>query len=97
MNESDLRTKASEESDMLNVERNRYRRAFWIALSATVVLAIVALILWWRLNHAATASQTGNNSASSEPMAASCPVVRSPGCAGLPAPRRPGTERESPG
>jgi len=70
MNERDLRTKASEESDMLNVERNRYRRAFWIALSATVVLAIVALILWWRLNHAATASQTGNNSASSEPMAA---------------------------
>ena len=55
---------------MLSVERNRYRRAFWIALSATMVLAIVALILWWRLNHVATASQPVNNSANSEPMAA---------------------------
>src|SRR5712692_3388943 len=68
MNERDLRTKASEESDMLNAERNRYRGAFWIALSATVVLAIVALILWWRLNHAATASQPGKSSANSEPI-----------------------------
>ena len=55
---------------MLNLERNRYRRAFWVALSATMVLAIVALILWWRLNHVATASQPVNNSANSEPMAA---------------------------
>ena len=53
---------------MLNAERNRYRGAFWIALSATVVLAIVALILWWRLNHAATASQPGKSSANSEPI-----------------------------
>ncbi len=53
---------------MFNAERNRYRGAFWIALSATVVLAIVALILWWRLNHAATASQPGKSSANSEPI-----------------------------
>lgn len=55
---------------MLNEERNRYRRAFWIALAATVVLAVVALSLWWRLNQAATGAQPGNNSANSEPRAA---------------------------
>src|SRR3989454_6632337 len=70
MNERDLRTKASEESDMLNVERNRYRRAFWIALSATVVLAIVASLLWWRLSHTANASQPGTSPAKREPMGA---------------------------
>jgi len=70
MTERDFRTSGSEGDDMLNLERNRYRRAFWIALSATMVLAIVALILWWRLNHVATALQPVNNSANSEPMAA---------------------------
>ena len=70
MNERDFRTNASEGADILSIERNRYRRAFWIALSATMVLAIVALILWWRLNHVATASQPVHNSANSEPMAA---------------------------
>src|SRR5712671_1287335 len=70
MTERDFRTNASEGADMLNVERNRYRRAFWVALSATIVLAIVALILWWRLNHVATALQPINNYANSEPMAA---------------------------
>src|SRR5712692_4973918 len=70
MTERAFRTSGSEGADMLNLERNRYRRAFWIALSATMVLAIVALILWWRLNHVATGAQPGNNSANSEPMAA---------------------------
>ena len=70
MSEHDFRTNASEGADILNEERNRYRRAFWIALAATVVLAIVALSLWWRLNQAATGAQPGNNSANSEPMAA---------------------------
>src|SRR5258706_11207139 len=46
MSERDFRTNASEGADILSVERNRYRRAFWIALSATMVLAIAALILW---------------------------------------------------
>src|SRR2546430_1678726 len=70
MSEHDFRTNASEGADILNEERNRYRRAFWIALAATVVVAIVALSLWWRLNQAATGAQPGNNSANSEPMAA---------------------------
>src|SRR5712691_7536996 len=70
MSEHDFRTNASEGADILNEERNRYRRTFWIALAATVVLAIVALSLWWRLSQAATGAQPGNNSANSEPMAA---------------------------
>jgi len=53
---------------MLRREQNRYRRAFWIAATATVVLAIVALVLWWRLSHVASASQPGSSS-TSESMA----------------------------
>ena len=70
MNERDFRTNASEATDMLNTERNRYRRAFWIALSATVALAIVASILGWRLNHTASAPQSGNSAANSKSMEA---------------------------
>lgn len=70
MTERDFRTNASEGADMLNLERNRYRRAFWTALSATMVLAMVASILWWRLNHVAIASKPSNSSANSETMAA---------------------------
>ena len=47
---------------MLRKENNNYRRAFWIAVTTTVVLAIVASVLWWRLSHAGTASQTGSTS-----------------------------------
>jgi RND family efflux transporter MFP subunit len=64
MNERDFRTNADEGSNMLRKEHDSYRRAFWIAVTATVVLAIVAAILWWRLSHAGTASQPGNGSAS---------------------------------
>jgi RND family efflux transporter MFP subunit len=49
---------------MIHTEPNNYRRAFWIAVTTTVVLAIVASVLWWRLSHAGTASQTGPTSAS---------------------------------
>ena len=49
---------------MLRTEGNNYRRAFWIALTTTVVFAIVASVLWWRLSHASTASQPGASSAS---------------------------------
>ncbi|HZC22534.1 MAG TPA: efflux RND transporter periplasmic adaptor subunit, partial [Candidatus Binatia bacterium] len=52
---------------MRNREPNAYRRAFWIALFATVVLAVVASVLWLRLSHAGTASQPGSSSAS-DPM-----------------------------
>lgn len=56
---------------MLRREHNNYRRAFWIALTTTVVLATVASVLWWRLSHAGTGSQPGNSSPteSMEPMA----------------------------
>ena len=49
---------------MLRTENNNYRRAFWIALTTTVVLAIVASVLWWRLSHTGTASRSGATSAS---------------------------------
>src|SRR6266568_4402167 len=64
MNERNLRTNVNEGSDMLRTENNNYRRAFWIALTTTVVFAIVASVLWWRLSHAGTSSQSGNSSAS---------------------------------
>jgi RND family efflux transporter MFP subunit len=64
MNEPNFRTNANEGPDMLRREHNNYRRAFWIALTTTVVLAIVASALWWRLSHAGTSSLLGANSAS---------------------------------
>ena len=64
MNDRDFRTKVNEESNMLHTEHSNYRRAFWIAMTTTVVLAIVASLLWWRLSHTGTASLTGNSSAS---------------------------------
>ena len=49
---------------MLRTEHNNYRRAFWIALTTTIVLAIVASVLWWRLSHTGASSQSGTSSAS---------------------------------
>jgi len=54
---------------MLHTENNNYRRAFWIALTTTIVITIVASVLWWRLSHTGTMSQPGAASAS-EPMEA---------------------------
>jgi RND family efflux transporter MFP subunit len=62
MNGRNVRTKANEGSDMLRTENNSYRHAFWIALTTTVVLAIVASVLWWRLSHTGPSSQPGNSS-----------------------------------
>src|SRR2546425_4426387 len=62
MNKRDFITNANEGSTMLRREHDNYRRAFWIAVTTTVVLAIVASVLWWRLSHAGTASQTGSTS-----------------------------------
>src|SRR5580704_2702554 len=64
MNERNFRMNANEESDMIHKENNSYRRAFWIALTTTVVFAIVASVLWWRLSHSGTASVPGTSSAS---------------------------------
>jgi Cu(I)/Ag(I) efflux system membrane fusion protein/cobalt-zinc-cadmium efflux system membrane fusion protein len=64
MNERNFRTNTNEGSEMLRTEQNNYRRAFWIALTTTVALAILASVLWWRLCHARASSQPGNSSAS---------------------------------
>src|SRR6266436_1134233 len=64
MNERNFRTNSDEGLNMLRTEHDSYRRAFWVAVTATVVLAIVAAILWWRLSRAGTASQPGSESAS---------------------------------
>src|SRR5882762_1015706 len=69
MNQRNFSRNANEGSDMLRTENDNYRRAFWIALTTTIVLAIVASVLWWRLSNAGTASQPGNSSAR-EPMGA---------------------------
>src|SRR5437773_2912044 len=57
MNERNLRTNVNEGSHMLRTENNNYRRAFWIALTTTLVLASVASVLWWRLSHTGPVSQ----------------------------------------
>jgi RND family efflux transporter MFP subunit len=62
MNERNFRTSANEGSDMLRTEHNNYRRAFWIALTTTLVLAVVASVLWWRLSHTGTSSHRGHSS-----------------------------------
>src|SRR2546427_6365693 len=89
MNERNFRMNAKEGSDMLHTENNNYRRAFWIALTTTIVLTIVASVLWWRLSHTGTPSQPGpaSESKSMEAMAQAAPVNASgsePGSAGGP-------------
>src|SRR5882762_6025663 len=89
MNERNFKTNANEGSDMLRTENNNYRRAFWIALTTTIVLAIVAAVLWWRLSHTGTPSQTGASSTREpmEPMAQTSPANASgsePGAGGDP-------------
>lgn len=69
MNERNFRTNVNEGPNMLRTEQNNYRRAFWIAVTTTITLAIVASALWWRLSHSGAASQPGKSSAS-EPMEA---------------------------
>src|SRR5207302_3060339 len=59
-----FRTNANEGSDMLHTEQNNYRRAFWIAMSTTILVALVASVLWWRLGHGGASSQSVNSSAS---------------------------------
>ena len=63
MNEHNAGANTNEGLEMRNTHTN-YRRAFWIVLATTVVLAAVASFLWWRLNHATPTPQ----GASSNPM-----------------------------
>ncbi len=69
MNERNFGPNVNEGPNMLRTEQNNYRRAFWIAVTTTIALAIVASALWWRLSHSGAASQPGKTSAS-EPMEA---------------------------
>ena len=69
MNERNSGTNSNEGSNMPGTEHHNYRRAFWIAVTTTIVFAVVASVLWWRLSHPGMASQSGNNSAN-EPMEA---------------------------
>jgi Cu(I)/Ag(I) efflux system membrane fusion protein/cobalt-zinc-cadmium efflux system membrane fusion protein len=67
MNDRNFRTNSTEGSNMPGTEGNNYRRACWIAVTTTIVLAVVTSVLWWRLSHSGMVSQPGNNSAN-EPM-----------------------------
>jgi len=69
MNERNFRTNSTEGPNMPGTVGNNYRRACWIAVTTTIVLAVVTSVLWWRLSHSGMASETGNNSAN-EPMEA---------------------------
>jgi RND family efflux transporter MFP subunit len=85
MNERNFRTNATEGSNMLHAEHSNYRRAFWIALATTMVFAIAASVLWWRLNHAGAGSQPGDSSAQMQGMSAPSATSTSesePGAAG---------------
>src|SRR5438105_8380 len=64
MNERDSRTNVNEGSHMPSAESNNNRRAFWIALVATAVLAAVASVLWWRLSHGVAVKQASTASTS---------------------------------
>jgi Cu(I)/Ag(I) efflux system membrane fusion protein/cobalt-zinc-cadmium efflux system membrane fusion protein len=65
MNDRDFITNTNEGSTMPRREHDNYRRAFWIAATIIVVLAIVASVLWWRLSHAGTALQPGGSASGS--------------------------------
>jgi Cu(I)/Ag(I) efflux system membrane fusion protein/cobalt-zinc-cadmium efflux system membrane fusion protein len=69
MNERNSGTNSNEGSNMPGTEHHNYRRAFWIAVTTTIVFAVVASVLWWRLSHPGMGSQSGNNS-TNEPMEA---------------------------
>jgi RND family efflux transporter MFP subunit len=83
---------------MLRTENNNYRRAFWIAMTTTVVFAIVASVLWWRLSHAGTPSQLGTSFASEamEAMARTSSANASPSEAGSAGEPQAGNMQETP-
>src|SRR6266702_8121982 len=60
MNEHHTGANTSEGLEMLNTHTN-YRRAFWIVLATTVVLAAVASFLWWRLNRTTLTPQSASS------------------------------------
>jgi RND family efflux transporter MFP subunit len=87
MNTGNFRTNANEGSHM----HDSYRRAFWIAVTSTVVMAIVAAALWWRLSHAGTAA-----SQSMDGMAQTSAANTSDSGPGSPAEAQTGNMQETP-
>ena len=67
---------------MLRTEPKNYRRAFWIALSAVVVLAVAVSVLWWRLGHAAARSQPSESMQAAAQTSLVNPSDSEPGSAG---------------
>src|SRR5712692_4716912 len=98
MNERNLRTNANEGSDMFRTDNNNYRRGFWFVLTTTIVLAIVASGLWWRLSHAGPSSQPGNSSAreSMDSMAQTSSANASPSETGSAGDPQAGNMQETP-
>src|SRR5580692_3337671 len=98
MNERNLKTNTNKGSDMLHTENNNYRRAFWIALTTTIVLAIVASGLWWRLSHTGPSSQPGNSSVreSTDSMAQTSSANDSPSETGSAGDPQAGNMQETP-
>jgi RND family efflux transporter MFP subunit len=98
MNERNLRTNANEGSDMLRTENNNYRRAFWFVLTTTIVLAIVASGLGWRLIHTGPLSQPGSSSAreSMDSMAQTSSANASPSETGSAGDPQAGNMQETP-
>jgi len=96
MSARDSITNADEQSHMTRTEHNGYRRAFWIALTATIVLAIAASMLWWRLSHTGTRSESRATSAPIQGMGET-PSASAPNSdAGAAGEMQNGTMQESP-
>jgi RND family efflux transporter MFP subunit len=83
---------------MLRTENNNYRRAFWFVLTTTIVLAMVASGLWWRLSHTGPSSQSGGSSVgeSMDSMAQTSSANASPSETGSAGDPQAGNMQETP-
>ena len=61
MNERDLKPISIEKGLFMSSMDRVYRRAFWIVLSAAVMFAIAASVLWWRLSHSGMAQPAASS------------------------------------
>lgn len=67
MTERNLTTDADEGSNMQSRTNDYYRRAFWVALAAVIVLAAVSSALWWRLSHARNSARPNWGATTQQP------------------------------
>jgi len=86
MSERNSRTNANDGSDMPRIEHNNYRRAFFVTLLATIVLAVGVAVMWWRLHMSRTAQVEPSIAQTSE---AAQPPMRSMSAEHLGAPTQP--------